>query len=154
MVAIRPPVPPTPLEENEVGREYESEKEVDETTLKLNIQGDLPIENLTLVEEKESTQRDEIEEAVNIEDGNIIQLKATILGCNGLQASEREVILILQPIASEMARSVLGIRRAPSVELKIEFRWSKMNGALTSATEVEACDLWAKDDLGACAPPK
>ncbi|PQM35917.1 hypothetical protein Pyn_04531 [Prunus yedoensis var. nudiflora] len=90
MVAIRPPVPPTPLEENEVGREYESEKKVDETTLKSNIQGDLPIENLTLVEENEYTQRDEIEKVVNVEDGNIIQPKATILGCNGLQSSERE----------------------------------------------------------------
>ncbi|PQP92272.1 hypothetical protein Pyn_14307 [Prunus yedoensis var. nudiflora] len=46
MVAIRPPVQPTPLEKNEVGREYESEKEVGETTLGSNVQVDRPIESL------------------------------------------------------------------------------------------------------------
>ncbi|CAL9019101.1 unnamed protein product, partial [Prunus brigantina] len=80
MVAIWPPVAPTPLEENEVGKEYESEKEVGETTLKSNTQGDLPIENLTLVEENEPTQRDKTQKVINVEDKNIIQPKTTILG--------------------------------------------------------------------------
>ncbi|PQM33924.1 hypothetical protein Pyn_17631 [Prunus yedoensis var. nudiflora] len=90
MVAIRSPVPPTPLEENEVGKEYKNEKEVGEMTLKFNIQINIPIENLKLVEEKESTQGDETQKVVNVEDGNIIQPKAMILECNGLPSSERE----------------------------------------------------------------
>ncbi|PQQ09266.1 hypothetical protein Pyn_17945 [Prunus yedoensis var. nudiflora] len=79
MVAIQPLVPPTPLEENEVGRECENEKEVGKTTLKSNIQGDLPIENLTLVEENESTKGDETQKVVTNENCNMVQLKATIL---------------------------------------------------------------------------
>ncbi|CAB4299128.1 unnamed protein product [Prunus armeniaca] len=81
MVAIRPPMPPTPLEENEIGREYKSEKDVDEMTLKLNIY--LIIENLTLVED---TQEDETQKVVNVEDGNIAQPKATTIGWNDLQS--------------------------------------------------------------------
>ncbi|KAI5334504.1 hypothetical protein L3X38_024637 [Prunus dulcis] len=80
MVAIWPLVPPTCLEENEVGREYESEKEVGEMTLKLNTQVDLPLENLTLVEENEPTQRDKTQKVVNVEYKNIVQPKATVLG--------------------------------------------------------------------------
>ncbi|KAI5313214.1 hypothetical protein L3X38_042388 [Prunus dulcis] len=90
MVAIRSPVSPTLLEENEVGIEFESEKEVGKTTLKSNTQVDLPIENLTLVEENEPTQKGKTQKVVNIEDENIVQPKATILGCNGLQSSEKE----------------------------------------------------------------
>ncbi|KAI5346126.1 hypothetical protein L3X38_014005 [Prunus dulcis] len=56
MFLVRPPIPPTPLEESEVSREYESEKEMGDTTLGSNVQVDRPIESLTLVEEKESTQ--------------------------------------------------------------------------------------------------
>ncbi|PQQ00692.1 hypothetical protein Pyn_40086 [Prunus yedoensis var. nudiflora] len=55
VVASWPPIPPTPLEESEVSREYESEKEMGKTTLGSNVQVDRPIESLTLVEEKEST---------------------------------------------------------------------------------------------------
>ncbi|CAL9021260.1 unnamed protein product [Prunus brigantina] len=61
VVASRPPIPPTPLEESEVSKEYDSEKEMGETTLGSNVQVDRPIESLTL---------------------------ATILGCNSLPPSE------------------------------------------------------------------
>ncbi|KAI5343255.1 hypothetical protein L3X38_011131 [Prunus dulcis] len=43
--------------------------------------------NLTLVE---NTQEDETQKVGNIEDGNIFQPKATIIGWNDLQSSERE----------------------------------------------------------------
>ncbi|KAI5317274.1 hypothetical protein L3X38_036981 [Prunus dulcis] len=90
MVAIQPSVPPIPLEENEVGIDCESEKEMGETTLKSNIQGDFPIENLTLVEENESGQGDENQKVVTNENYNMFQPKASILGCNGLQSSKKE----------------------------------------------------------------
>ncbi|CAB4290214.1 unnamed protein product [Prunus armeniaca] len=88
VVASRPPIPPTPLEESEVGMEYESEKEMGETTLGSNVQVDHPIESLTLVEEKESTQGDETQKMVTDENCNMVQPKATILGCNSLPPSE------------------------------------------------------------------
>ncbi|KAL6285533.1 hypothetical protein ACE6H2_009923 [Prunus campanulata] len=90
VVVSWPPIPPTPLEESEVSREYESEKEVGETTLESNVQVDRPIKSLTLVEEKESTQGDETQKMVTDENCNMAQPKATILGCNGLQSSEKE----------------------------------------------------------------
>ncbi|KAI5322682.1 hypothetical protein L3X38_031754 [Prunus dulcis] len=90
VVSILPPVPPTPLEENEVDMEYESEKEIGEMTLESNVQVDIPIENLTLVKEKLSTQGDESQKVVTNESCNMVQPKATILGCNGLQSSEKE----------------------------------------------------------------
>ncbi|KAI5317184.1 hypothetical protein L3X38_036891 [Prunus dulcis] len=64
VVASRPPIPPTPLEKSEVSREYESEKEMGKTTLGSNVQVDRPIESLTLVEEKKSTQGDETQKMV------------------------------------------------------------------------------------------
>ncbi|CAL9005276.1 unnamed protein product [Prunus brigantina] len=54
-------------------------------TLKPNIF--LIIENLTLVKD---IQEDETQKVVNVEDGNIVQPKATIIGWNDLQSSERE----------------------------------------------------------------
>ncbi|PQM36332.1 hypothetical protein Pyn_26721 [Prunus yedoensis var. nudiflora] len=61
-----------------------------ETTLGSNVQVDRPIKSLTLVEEKESTQGDETQKMVTDENCNMAQPKATILGCNGLQSSEKE----------------------------------------------------------------
>ncbi|PQQ15631.1 shematrin-like protein 1 [Prunus yedoensis var. nudiflora] len=90
VVASWPPIPPTPLKESEVSREYESEKEMGETTVGSNVQVDSPIESLTLVEEKESTQGNETQKMVTDENCNMAQPKATILGCNGLQSSEKE----------------------------------------------------------------
>ncbi|CAB4320261.1 unnamed protein product [Prunus armeniaca] len=88
VVASRPPIPPTPLEESGVSREYENKKEMGKTTLGSNVQVDRPIESLTLVEEKESTQRDETQKIVTDENCNMVQPKATILGCNSLPPSE------------------------------------------------------------------
>ncbi|CAB4314045.1 unnamed protein product [Prunus armeniaca] len=90
VVSIRPPVPPTHLEESEVDMEYESEKEIGETTLESNVQVDIPIGNLTLVEEKLSTEGDESQKVVINENCNMVQPKATILGCNGLHSSEKK----------------------------------------------------------------
>ncbi|CAB4313442.1 unnamed protein product [Prunus armeniaca] len=67
VVASRPPIPPTPLEESKVSKEYKSEKKMGETTLESNVQVDYPIESLTLVEEKESTQGDETQKMVTDE---------------------------------------------------------------------------------------
>ncbi|CAL9021453.1 unnamed protein product [Prunus brigantina] len=53
VVASWPPIPPTPIEESEVSKEYKSEKEMGEMTLGSNVQVDCPIESLTLVEEKD-----------------------------------------------------------------------------------------------------
>ncbi|KAI5319982.1 hypothetical protein L3X38_039690 [Prunus dulcis] len=74
VVASRPPIPPTPLEESEVSREYENEKEMGETTLGSNVQVDRPIESLTLVEEKESTQGDETQKMVTDENCNHLRV--------------------------------------------------------------------------------
>ncbi|CAB4283007.1 unnamed protein product [Prunus armeniaca] len=67
VVASRPPILPTPLEESKVSKEYKSEKKMGETTLESNVQVDYPIESLTLVEEKESTQGDETQKMVTDE---------------------------------------------------------------------------------------
>ncbi|KAI5317895.1 hypothetical protein L3X38_037602 [Prunus dulcis] len=88
VVESRQPIPPTPLEQSEVSREYESEKEMGKPTLGSNVQVEHPIESLTLVEEKESTQEDETQKMVTDENCNMVQPKATILGCNSLPPSE------------------------------------------------------------------
>ncbi|CAL9017891.1 unnamed protein product, partial [Prunus brigantina] len=88
VVASRPPIPPTPLEESEVSREYKNEKEMGETMLGSNVQVDHPIESLTLVKEKEYTQGDETQKMATDENCNMVQPKATILGCNNLPPSE------------------------------------------------------------------
>ncbi|CAL9025075.1 unnamed protein product [Prunus brigantina] len=88
VVASRPPIPPTPLEESEVSREYKNEKEMGETMLGSNVQVDHPIESLTLVEENEYTQGDETQKMATDENCNMVQPKATILGCNNLPPSE------------------------------------------------------------------
>lgn len=58
-VVIQPHIPPTPLEENEVDEECVIDKDADESTIELSTEVDLSIEKLTLIERKESTQRDE-----------------------------------------------------------------------------------------------
>ncbi|CAL9024652.1 unnamed protein product, partial [Prunus brigantina] len=89
-VAIQPPVPLTHLKESKVDMKYKGEKEIGETTLESNVQVDTLIENLTLVEEKWSTQGDESQKVVTDENFKMVQTKATILGCNGLQFVEQK----------------------------------------------------------------
>ncbi|CAB4267723.1 unnamed protein product [Prunus armeniaca] len=91
VVAIRPLVPPTPLEESKVYMKYEGEKEIGETTLESNVQVDILIKNLTLVEEKLSTQGDESQKVVTDENFSMVQPKAPILECNSLQSGEKKV---------------------------------------------------------------
>ncbi|CAL2238857.1 unnamed protein product [Prunus armeniaca] len=74
MVAVRLPVSPTFLEENEDSWEYVNEREVDESALELKTQIDFPIETLMLVEEEKSTQENAIQQAVKVEHQNMTQL--------------------------------------------------------------------------------
>lgn len=91
MVVIQPHIPPTPLEENEVDEKCVIDKDADELAIELSTQVDLPIEKLTLIERKESTQRDETQKVVEVKDRNTIQSETAIPRNVDLQSSKREV---------------------------------------------------------------
>ncbi|KAL6272386.1 hypothetical protein ACE6H2_023078 [Prunus campanulata] len=97
MVAVRPPVSPTFLEENEVSREYVNEREVDESALELTTQIDFPIETLTLGEEEKATQENAIQQAVEVEQQNMTQLERSILEISDQQ--EEKCLNTTQPEA-------------------------------------------------------
>ncbi|CAB4273145.1 unnamed protein product [Prunus armeniaca] len=86
---FQPCVPPTPLEENEVDEECVIDKDADELAIELSTQVDLPIEKLTLIERKESTQRDKTQKVVEVEDRNTIQSETAIPRNVDLQSSKR-----------------------------------------------------------------
>ncbi|CAL2246545.1 unnamed protein product [Prunus armeniaca] len=88
-ILFQPCVPPTPLEENEVDEECVIDKDADELAIELSTQVDLPIEKLTLIERKESTQRDKTQKVVEVEDRNTIQSETAIPRNVDLQSSKR-----------------------------------------------------------------
>ncbi|CAB4278606.1 unnamed protein product [Prunus armeniaca] len=92
MVAVRPPVSPTYLEENEVSREYVNEREVDELALELKTQIDFPIETLTLVEEEKSAQENAVQQAVKVEHQNRTQLDTSILEISDQQDQKEKCL--------------------------------------------------------------
>ncbi|KAL6293941.1 hypothetical protein ACE6H2_002083 [Prunus campanulata] len=99
MVAVRPPVSPTFLEENEVSREYVNERKVDESALELNTQIDFPIKTLTLVEEEKATQENAIQQAIEVEHQNVTQLETSILEINDQQDQKEKCLNTTQPEA-------------------------------------------------------
>ncbi|PQM38284.1 hypothetical protein Pyn_39213 [Prunus yedoensis var. nudiflora] len=99
MVAVRPPVSPTFLEENEVSREYGNERKVDESALVLKTQIDFPIEILTLVEEETSNQENAIQQAIEVEHQNVTQLETSILEINDQQDQKEKCLNTTEPEA-------------------------------------------------------